>query len=253
MHTVRGRRDMLPIYSSGTPGAKYNDRKYQDTPKPEAYTRRGIAGSTSSPWLPRKGQRDLQHRRHHGEMASAKPSRRGHFLISSWKGNRRGDIHLLQDNVSNWRLTTILRSRISMRPARWNSLISLETASLVEKIMFARSWCVRRTFKTVPEPSDSPKRSPRCESNVARRADTSLYKRLSIVSSDCLRRSEKEENSFRAKSGRRFITSLRTDFRTTATRASVTASAKAFWQYVSSRLSSPKTSPSLNSATVASL
>jgi hypothetical protein len=74
------------------------------------------------------------------------------FLISPWQGNRRGDIHLLQDNVSNWRLTTILRSRISMRPARWNSLISFETASLVEKIMFARSWCVRRTLMTVPEP-----------------------------------------------------------------------------------------------------
>ena len=74
------------------------------------------------------------------------------FLISSWQGNRRGDIHLLQHNVSNWRLTTILRSRISMRPARWNSLISLETASLVEKIMFARSWCVRRTLMTVSDP-----------------------------------------------------------------------------------------------------
>jgi hypothetical protein len=74
------------------------------------------------------------------------------FLISPWQGNRRGDIHLLQNNVANWRLTTILRSRISMRPARWNSLISLETASLVEKIMFARSWCVRRTLMTVPEP-----------------------------------------------------------------------------------------------------
>ena len=74
------------------------------------------------------------------------------FLISPSQGNRRGDIHLLQDNVSNWRLTTILRLQISMRPARWNSLISLETASLVEKIMFARSWCVRRTLMTVPEP-----------------------------------------------------------------------------------------------------
>src|SRR5215208_6144893 len=28
------------------------------------------------------------------------------FLISPWQGNRRGDIHLLQDSVSNWRLTT---------------------------------------------------------------------------------------------------------------------------------------------------
>jgi hypothetical protein len=73
------------------------------------------------------------------------------FLISPWQGNRRGAIHLLQDDVSNWRLTTILRLRTSMRPARWNSLISLETASLVEKIMFARSWCVRRTLMTVPE------------------------------------------------------------------------------------------------------
>jgi hypothetical protein len=74
------------------------------------------------------------------------------FLISPWQGNRRGDIHLLQDNVSNWRLTTILRLRISMRPARWNSLISLETASRVDAIMFARSWCVRRTLMTVREP-----------------------------------------------------------------------------------------------------
>ena len=74
------------------------------------------------------------------------------FLISPWQGIRRGEIHLLQDNVSNWRLTTILRLWTSMRPARWNSLISLETASLVEKIMFARSWCVRRTLMTVPEP-----------------------------------------------------------------------------------------------------
>jgi hypothetical protein len=74
------------------------------------------------------------------------------FLISPWQGNRRGDIHLLQNNVSKRRLTTILRLRISMRPARWNSLISLETASLVEKIMFARSWCVRRTLMSVPEP-----------------------------------------------------------------------------------------------------
>ena len=73
------------------------------------------------------------------------------FLIASWPGNRRGAIYLLQDDVSNWRLTTILRLRTSMRPARWNSLISLETASLVEKIMFARSWCVRRTLMTVPE------------------------------------------------------------------------------------------------------
>src|SRR5215217_8971275 len=179
---------MLPIYSSGTPGAKCNGEKYRNTSKPEVYTRLGISGSTSSPWLLRQGQRDPQHRRHHGEVTSAKPSRRGHFPDLTLARGSEGCIHLLQDNVSNWRLTTILRSRISMRPARWNSLISLETASLVEKIMFARSWCVRRTFRTVPEPSDSPKRSPRCESNVARRADTSLSRRLSIVSSDCLRR-----------------------------------------------------------------
>jgi hypothetical protein len=74
------------------------------------------------------------------------------FLISPWQGNRSGAIPLLQHNVSNWRLTTILRLRISMRPARWNSLITLETASRVEKIMFARSWCVRRTLMIVPEP-----------------------------------------------------------------------------------------------------
>ena len=54
-----------------------------DTPEPEAYTRLGNSGSTSSPWLPRKGQREPQHRRHHGEKASAKasakPSRSDHF------------------------------------------------------------------------------------------------------------------------------------------------------------------------------
>ena len=57
MHTARGCRDMLSIYSSGTPGAKCNGGKYKNSPKPEAYTRLGISGSTSSPWLPRKGQR----------------------------------------------------------------------------------------------------------------------------------------------------------------------------------------------------
>src|SRR5215210_6921297 len=175
------------------------------------------------------------------------------FLISPLQGDGSGAIYLLEDNFSNWRLTTILWLRVSMRPARWNPLISLETASLVEKIMFARSWCVRRTLRIVAEPSGSPKRSPRCESNVTRRADTSLFRRLPIVSSDCLKRSEKEENSFRANSGWRFMASLRTDFRTTATRASVTASAKVFWRRVSWRPSSPKRSPSANSAVVASL
>ena len=99
-----------------------------------------------------------------------------------------------------------------MRPARWNSLITFETASRVETIMFARSWCVRRTFRTVPDPSVSPKRSPRFRSNVASRAETSRLRRLSITSSDCLRRSEKEKNSFVAKSGWRFMTSLRGRF-----------------------------------------
>ena len=74
------------------------------------------------------------------------------FLISPLQGDRRGPIHLLQDNFSNWRWTTILWLRVSMRPARWNSLISLETASRVEKIMLARSWCVRRTLRIVAEP-----------------------------------------------------------------------------------------------------
>jgi hypothetical protein len=151
MHTARGCPDMRPINSSGTPGAKCSGGRYKGTPKPKACTRLRISGSTSSPWLPRKGQRDPQHRRHYGEMASANRPEAAIFLISPWQGNRRGDIHLLQDDVSNWRLTTILRSRILIRPARWNSLISFEPASLVEKIMFARSWCVRRTLMSVPE------------------------------------------------------------------------------------------------------
>ncbi len=73
-------------------------------------------------------------------------------LISPLQGDGSGAIYPLEDNFSNWRLTTILWLRVSMRPARWNPLISLETASRVEKIMFARSWCVRRTLRTVPEP-----------------------------------------------------------------------------------------------------
>jgi hypothetical protein len=143
---------MLPIYSSGTPGVKCSNEKYQDTPIPEAYTRRELPG--------RRARRGYQERGNEitntaVTMARWRPQNYPEaaiFLISPWQGNRRGDIHLLQKNVANWRLTTILRSRISIRPARWNSLISLETASLVEKIMFARSWCVRRTLMTVPEP-----------------------------------------------------------------------------------------------------
>src|SRR3712207_8183306 len=75
--------------------------------------------------------------------------------------------------------------------------------------MFARSWWVRRTFRTVPDPLASPKRLPRFESNVARRAETPRSRRLSITSSDCLRRSEKEKNSLEASSGRRFTASAR--------------------------------------------
>src|ERR671916_436444 len=98
-------------------------------------------------------------------------------------------------------VTDILRFRTSMRPSRWNSLITFETASRVETIMFARSWWVRRTLRTVPDPLVSPKRSARCTSNVARRAETSRFRRLSITASDCLRRSEKEDNSFAANHG----------------------------------------------------
>jgi hypothetical protein len=143
---------MLPIYSSGIPGVKCSNEKFQDTPIPEAYTRRRIAGSTTC-----RGYQERGNEITNTVVTIAKWRLQNHpeaaiFLISPWQGNRRGDIHLLQKNVANWQLTTILRSRISIRPARWNSLISFETASLVEKIMFARSWCVRRTLMTVPEP-----------------------------------------------------------------------------------------------------
>src|SRR3712207_8061819 len=49
--------------------------------------------------------------------------------------------------------TTLFRSE----PSRWNSLMTLETASRVEAIMFASSWCVRRTLRVVPDPLLSPR------------------------------------------------------------------------------------------------
>jgi hypothetical protein len=55
----------------------------------------------------------------------------------------------------------------------------------VETIMFARSWCVRRTFRTVPDPSVSPKRSPRFTSNVASRALPLPSKLESILLAGC--------------------------------------------------------------------
>src|SRR5215210_7613962 len=39
-----------------------------------------------------------------------------------------------------------------MEPSRWNSLMTVETTSQAEAIMFASSWCVRRTLRIVPEP-----------------------------------------------------------------------------------------------------
>src|SRR5215212_8469593 len=107
---------------------------------------------------------------------------------------------------------TILRLWTSIAPSRWNSPMTLETASRVEAIMVANSWCVRRTPRLVPDSSPSPKRSARFKSRVARRAETSRCRRLSMTSSDCLKRSEKEEKSFMANSGRRFITSVKAAF-----------------------------------------
>src|SRR5215217_1597311 len=140
---------------------------------------------------------------------------------------------------------TILRLWTSIAPSRWNSPMTLETASRVEAIMFANSWCVRRTPRLVPDSSPSPKRSARFKSRVARRAETSRCRRLSMTSSDCLRRSEKEEKSFMANSGRRFITSVKAAFWTPATSTSVTASAKTSCQRPSTKLSFPKTPTSL--------
>ena len=152
MHTARGCRDMLPIYSSGTPGAKCSGGSVEIRQNRRPTQDRELAGRRA-----RRGYQERDNEIPNIAVTMAKWLLQIHpeaaiFLISPWQEPRRGDIHLLQNNVSNWRLTTILRLRISMRPARWNSLISLETASLVEKIMFARSWCVRRTLMTVPEP-----------------------------------------------------------------------------------------------------
>src|SRR5215204_5221110 len=51
---------------------------------------------------------------------------------------------------------TILRLWTSIAPSRWNSPMTLETASRVEAIMFANSWCVRRTPRLVPDSSPPP-------------------------------------------------------------------------------------------------
>src|SRR5215212_4064766 len=153
MHTARGCRDMLPIYfprerpaqSSVEEGIRIlqNRRPTQDWELARRRARRGYQEKgneipniavTMAKWRPRN---------HPEAPFSCSHPGKGIGGVTST---------CFQDNVSNWRLTTILRLRISMRPARWNSLITLETASRVEKIMFARSWCVRRTLMTVPEP-----------------------------------------------------------------------------------------------------
>ena len=84
----------------------------------------------------------------------------------------------------------------SMRPPRWNSLITLETASLVEATMFARSWCVRRGSRACPTLRARRSGRPGACSSAASRVATPLFRRISIFSSDCLRRSEKADNSF---------------------------------------------------------
>jgi hypothetical protein len=43
----------------------------------------------------------------------------------------------------------IRRLRVSMRPSRWNSLITFETASRVEATMFVRSWCEAHAYEHV--------------------------------------------------------------------------------------------------------
>ena len=64
--------------------------------------------------------------------------------------------------------TMILRPRTSMRLPRWNSLITLETASLVEATMFARSWCVSGGSR--PCPTLRARRSGRPGAAAARQA-----------------------------------------------------------------------------------
>jgi hypothetical protein len=115
-------------------------------------------------------------------------------------------------HFANLEWIVILRLCTSIEPSRWNSLMTFETASRVEAIMFASSWFVRRTPRIVLGPSSSLKRSARFKSRVARRVETSRCRRLSTTSSDCLRRSEKEEKSFMANSGRRFMTSVKVVF-----------------------------------------
>jgi hypothetical protein len=96
-------------------------------------------------------------------------------------------------------VTDIVRLRTSMRPSRWNSLITLETASLVETIMFARSWWVRRTLRPCPTrglpEAVAQVREQRGQARRNLPVQEALYHLV-----DCLRRSEKEENSFRANS-----------------------------------------------------
>src|SRR5215203_6568766 len=107
--------------------------------------------------------------------------------------------------------------------------MTFETASRVEAIMLARSWCVRRTSMSRSASPSSPKRSARFTSSVARRVETSRCRRLSMTSSDWRSRSESEEKSLRANSGLLFMTRSREAFWMLTTLASVTASAKTSW------------------------
>ena len=100
---------------------------------------------------------------------------------------------------------TILRLRLSITPSRWSSLITLETASWWRRSCWqvlvgeahvyqcAHTVALPKALAQVHEQRREPGRDLLCN-------------RLSITSSDCLSRSEKEEKSLRAKPGSLFIT-----------------------------------------------
>ena len=140
-----------------------------------------------------------------------------------------------------------------MRPARWNSLITLETASRVETIMFARSWCVRRTFRTVPDAVGLPETVAQVrEQRGQPRRDLPVQEAFDHLVGLPETLGEGGEQ-LRGELRVALYDLVEGGLPHPTTRTSVIASAKAFWRGVSSRLSSPKTSPSFNSATVASL
>jgi hypothetical protein len=104
---------------------------------------------------------------------------------------------------------TILRFWTSMEPSRWNSLMTFETTSRAEAIMFASSWCVRRTLRI--KDSSRAVLFPEMLGEVQQqgrkmRRDLPVQEALDDLVG-LFRRSEKEAKSFTAYSGLRFMTS----------------------------------------------